>query len=89
MHLTPDQREPLEHGSFPILHYISNPSEVDRIRAQLPALYAEDHPSNTADLSSGAVRTTMELHLRDPIMAKLVRHPRLLSPGLQSLGESA
>lgn len=89
MHLTPDQRETLEDGGFPLLHYISNPSEVDWISAQLPTLFAEHHPSNIAEQSSGPVRTAMGLHLRDPIMAKLVRDSRLLSSGLQSLDESA
>ncbi len=31
----------------------------------------------------------MGLHLRDPVFAKLVRHPRLVEPALQILGEAA
>jgi ectoine hydroxylase len=89
MHLTQDQREALERDGFLILPEIFSPSEVDRISARLPALFAEDHPGNIVEQSSGAVRTAMGLHLRDPIMAKLVRHPRLLGPGLQTLDEPA
>ena len=61
--------------------------EVDRIRARLPALFGEDHPANIVEKLSGEVRTAMGLHQRDLLFHSLVRHPRLVEPALQVLGE--
>jgi len=57
------------------------------MRTRLPALLTEDHPGNVIEQSSGLVRTSMGLHLRDDVYAKVVHHPRLLQPALQVLNE--
>jgi ectoine hydroxylase len=89
MRLTLDQRESLERDGFLILPGIFSAAEVDLLRERLPALFAENHPGNIVERSSGEVRTSMGLHLRDPVMATLVRHPRLVGPALQILDEPA
>ena len=89
MRLTVDQRESLEREGFLVLPGIFTDAEVDLVRSRLPGLFAADHPGNIVERSSGEVRTTMGLHLRDPVMASLVRHPRLIGPALQILGEPA
>ena len=87
MQLTPDQCRALERDGFLILPSVFSAREVDLIRAHLPALCAQDHPGNIVEQSSGEVRTAMGLHLRDDLFARLVRHPRLVAPALQVLGE--
>lgn len=89
MQLTLDQRQSLERDGFLVLPGVFAEPEVELIRARLPALIAEDHPGNIVEQSSGEVRTTMGLHLRDKLMATLVRHPRLITPALQTLDEPA
>ena len=59
------------------------------MRARLPTLFADDHPANITERDSGQVRTCMGLHLRDDVFARVVRHPRLIAPALQVLGEDA
>jgi ectoine hydroxylase len=89
MQLNLAQLEALDRDGFLELPGIFTDPEVVRIRARLPALFAEAHPGNIVEQSSGEVRTTMGLHLRDPVMAALVRHPRLIGPALQILDEPA
>jgi ectoine hydroxylase len=89
MLLTADQREALERDGFLVLPGMFNETEVELMRARLPRLFAEEHPGNIVERSSGEVRTSMGLHLRDPVTASLVRHPRLISPALQVLAEPA
>ena len=89
MHLTPDQLNALDRDGVLVLPNMFSRDQADAIRSRLPALYAQDHPGNIVEQSSGEIRTTMGLHLRDEVFAKLVRHPRLVGPGLQVLDEPA
>ena len=53
--------------------------EVGLLKAELPALLAEETPANVIEKESGVVRTAMGLHLRSDVyasvFARLVRHP--------------
>ncbi len=86
MRLDEDQLDSFERDGFVILPGLFSRDEVSSLRARLPALYAEDDPANVRERQGGEVRTAMGLHLRDPLFAKLVRHPRLVEPALQILG---
>ena len=55
-------------------------AEVGLLKAELPALLAEETTANVIEKESGVVRTAMGLHLRNGVFAKLVRHPRLVGP---------
>jgi len=89
MRLTADQFTRLDRDGFLILPHRFSPQEVSLLRERLPRLFAEDHPGNIVERHSGAVRTSMGLHLRDELYARVVRHPRLVEPALQVLGEPA
>ena len=89
MQLTPDQLSSLDRDGYLVLEDRFTDAEVDLMRARLPALYAQDHPGNIIEQASGEVRTTMGLHLRDDVYARVVRHPRLVAPALQVFGEDA
>ena len=89
MHLTAQQLKDFERDGFLILPELFSAGEVAALRARLPAIFAAEHPANIVEKHGGEVRTAMGLHLRDPVFAKLVRHPRLIEPALQILGEAA
>lgn len=89
MQLAPYQCDALDRDGYLIFPEIFTNNEVDIIRARLPVIFSQDHPGNIIEQSSGEVRTTMGLHLRDEVFARLVRHPRLVGPALQVLDEPA
>ncbi len=89
MRLSGAQLERFERDGFLVLPELFSKDEVAALRARLAALFAADDPANIVEKNSGEVRTAMGLHLRDPVFAKLVRHPRLVEPALQILGEAA
>ncbi len=88
MQLTDAQVERFHKDGFLVLPRLFSPSEVAVLRAALEPVFAEDDPSNVREKLSGEVRTAMGLHLRSPVFAKLVRHPRLVEPAFQLLGNS-
>ena len=87
MKLSGQQLRNLDRDGFLVLPALFSAGEVAAIRARLPALLAQDHPGNVIERASGEVRTTMGLHLRDPLFARLVRHPRLIEPAGQILDQ--
>jgi ectoine hydroxylase len=89
MRLSGAQLECFERDGFLVLPALFSKDEVAALRARLAALFAADDPANIVEKHSGEVRTAMGLHLRDAVFAKLTRHPRLVEPALQILGEAA
>ena len=87
MRLSVRQLERFEEDGVLVLPGLFSPEEVNLLRAQLPALFAERCPENFREKDSDLVRTAMALHLRNEMFARLVRHPRLLEPALQILRE--
>ncbi len=87
MKLTEQQLGQLEQQGFLVLPELFSAAEVAVINSRLPALFTDNHPANIIEKSSGIVRTSMGIHLRDPIIGQLVRHPRLVDPASQILLE--
>jgi len=87
MRLTQTQIERFDTDGFLVLPELFSPDETAILHAALPALYAEATPANIREKRSGEVRTAMGLHLRHPTYGKLVRHPRLIGPASQLLGD--
>jgi ectoine hydroxylase len=87
MKLTAAQVGRFHEDGFLILPELFSTREVDVLRAQLPALFGERRTENFREKSTDVVRTAMALHLRNPVFARLVRHPRLVEPAMQILGD--
>ena len=88
MQLTRDQLERFDRDGFLVIEGLFSRAEAGRLRARLPALFAEDTPANIRERASGEVRTAMGLHERDSLFAGLVRDPRLVGPAEQLSGEA-
>jgi ectoine hydroxylase len=87
MKLSLEQLKQFREDGFLILPDLFSAAEVAALRAELPALLAEETPANFREKTSGVVRTAMGLHLRNPVYARLVRHPRLVEPAMQILDD--
>ncbi len=87
MQLSDAEIAQLESDGFIVLPGLFSDAEVAAIRARLPRLFSEHSEANIIERNSGVVRTAMGLHLRDALFADLVRHPRLIEPARQVLGE--
>ncbi|HEY5700699.1 MAG TPA: phytanoyl-CoA dioxygenase family protein, partial [Gammaproteobacteria bacterium] len=87
MKLSDAQLELFGTDGLLLLPNLFSTEEVALMRERLAGIYAQDTPANIREKDSDEVRTAMGLHLRDEIYAKLVRHPRLVEPAMQILGE--
>lgn len=86
MQLTNEQLRRFDEDGFLIIPGVFSNAEIDVLRAQVPALLAEDRPENPREAGTRSVRNLLSLHRRNEMYARLVRHPRLVEPALQILG---
>jgi ectoine hydroxylase len=87
MRLSKEQLRRLDEDGLVAIPDVFSRAEIDILRAPMPALFAEERPENTREAGGGAVRNLLSLHRRSEAFARLVRHPRLVEPALQILGE--
>jgi ectoine hydroxylase len=87
MQLSAAELERFAEDGFLVLPGLFSPREVEILRAAMAPVLAEENPANIREKQSGEVRTAMGLHLRSPVFARLVRHPRLLAPAFQLVGD--
>ena len=87
MRLHESEIERFREDGFLILPSRFSEEEVAALKADLPRLFAERRPENFREKESDAVRTAMGLHLRSEVFARAARHPRLVEPARQILGD--
>jgi ectoine hydroxylase len=80
MKLTPAQREQFEREGYLFFPGLFSGSEIDPLRAAVPALYARQEAYNVREKGSQAVRTNFAAHLYSEPFARLARHPRMVQP---------
>ena len=88
MRLSAGELDRFHEEGFLILPALFSPAEVAMLIRPLQRIFGEDVPQNFREMKSGQVRTAMGLHLRDEVYANIARHPRLVEPATQILGES-
>src|SRR5262245_42958500 len=88
MKLTARQLEQFDREGFLFFPSLFRPEEVKALLDEVPRLYAQQRPENVREKGSDAVRTNFAAHLYSKPFAKLARHPRMVQPAMQLLGEA-
>lgn len=86
MQLTPEQLKSYEERGFLCLPTLFSAAEVELMRGQLPALFAEDSERRVVEKGSQVVRSVYGSHATNEVFHRLARHPRLVGPAMQILG---
>jgi ectoine hydroxylase len=87
MKLTAKQIEQFEREGYLFFPALFRPEEVKVLLDEVPRLYAQQRPENVREKDSDAVRTNFAAHLYSAPFARLARHPRMVRPVMQILGE--
>ncbi len=88
MKLDTAQLERFEREGYLFFPELFTREEVAVLNAEVPQLYAQQRPENVREKGSDAVRTNFAAHLYSYPFAKLARHPRMVEPVMQILGEA-
>jgi ectoine hydroxylase len=88
MRLTPQQVERFDRDGYLFFPGLFSREETQVLLDAVPALYARREAYNVREKGSDAVRTNFAAHLYSEPFAKLARHPRMVEPVRQLLGEA-
>src|SRR6476659_3881629 len=87
MQLTPAQVDEYQREGYLFFPGLFTPAEIGILNAEVPKLYAEQRPENVREKGSTAVRTNFAAHTYNDAYRRLGRHPRLIEPAQQILGD--
>ncbi len=87
MHLTPEQKAAFDRDGYLFFPGQFSAAEVALLNAEVPALYARREAYNVREKGSEAVRTNFAAHMVSAPFARLARHPRMVQPVEELLGE--
>ncbi len=87
MRLTPAQLEQFDRDGYLFFPGLFTPEETARLNNAVPALYERREAYNVREKGKDAVRTNFAAHLTSEPFARLARHPRMIEPVEDLLGE--
>jgi ectoine hydroxylase len=87
MNLSPEQTERFERDGYLFFPGRFSADEVRTLTAAVPELYGRREVYNIREKGKDAVRTNFAAHLVSEPFARLARHPRMIEPVEQLLGE--
>lgn len=87
MRLSREQLEQFEREGYLFFPGLFSGAETKLLTDAVPALYARREAFNVREKGSDAVRTNFAAHLYSEPFAKLARHPRMVEPVQDLLGE--
>jgi ectoine hydroxylase len=88
MRLSTEQREAFDRDGWLFFPSLFAPDEMRVLTDAVPALYARREVFNVREKGSDAVRTNFAAHLVSEPFARLARHPRMVEPVADLLGEA-
>src|SRR5689334_11516650 len=85
MFITEDQIRMYQENGYLFLAGCFSQAEVEIMKAQLPALFAEDSPRKVIEEKGNTVRSVYGSHMVNDTFRCLSRHPHLVEPATQIL----
>jgi ectoine hydroxylase len=86
--LSPDLRERFDRDGYLFFPGLFSGAEMQPMLDAVPALYSRREPYNVREKDRDAVRTNFAAHLVSEPFARLARHPRMVEPVQDLLGEA-
>ena len=87
MKLTPEQLAQFDHDGYLFFPGLFTPEETQTLNDAVPELYSRREDYNVREKGKDAVRTNFAAHMYSEPFAKLGRHPRMIEPVQELLGE--
>ena len=87
MTLTPEQLAQFDRDGYLFFPGLFTPEETQTLNDAVPELYERREDYNVREKGKDAVRTNFAAHMYSEPFAKLARHPRMIEPVEELLGE--
>ncbi len=87
MKLSQEQLSQFEREGYLFFAGLFSRQEAAALAAEVPKVYAEQRPEIVREKDGVTPRTSFAAHTYNPVYARLARHPRLVEPVEQVLGD--
>src|SRR5215213_1052473 len=87
MKLSSEQMARFDRDGYLFFPSLFSGEEIKVLTDEVPSLYAQRRPENVREKTGDVVRTNFAAHLYSYPFAKLARHPRMVEPVQELLGE--
>ncbi len=88
MSLTKEQLKQYEDLGYVFLPEYLSQAEVEKMKTQLPSVFAKDSPKRVVEKEGRVVRSVYGSHTENEIFRRLTHHPKLVQPVMQILDSS-
>jgi len=88
MKLTPEQLAQFDRDGYLFFPGLFTAEETQTLNDAVPELYSRREVYNVREKGKDAVRTNFAAHLYSEPFARLARHPRMIEPVQELLGEA-
>jgi ectoine hydroxylase len=88
MNLSQEQLAQFDRDGYLFFPSLFTKDEIRVLNDEVPALYSQHRPENVREKTGDAVRTNFAAHMYSEPFAKLARHPRMVEPVQDLLGEA-
>ena len=86
MYLTETQIRSYTDQGFLLLPKCFSQAEVDMVKAELPAIFAEESPRRVLEKDGQSVRSVYGSHVTNEVVRRFSHHPHMVRPAMQILG---
>lgn len=86
MLITETQLRTWTDNGFLFLPACFSQAEIDIVKAELPAIFAEDSPRRVLEKEGNIVRSVYGAYMTNEVARRLAQHPRIVEPAVQMLG---
>jgi ectoine hydroxylase len=87
MKLVPAQIEQFDRDGYLFFPNLFTAPEIKVLTDEVPSLYAQRRPENVREKTGDVVRTNFAAHMYSAPYARLARHPRMVGPAMDNIGE--
>lgn len=86
MYITEAQLKHYAEEGYVLLPGAFSSEEIATLKAELPALFAEDSPKRVIEKNGQTVRSVYAPHTTSPVFARVARHPKIVYPATEIIG---
>jgi ectoine hydroxylase len=87
MKLTEEQLKHFDDEGYIVIPELLSTQEIVVLKGEVPGIFSQNRVENIREKSVDVVRTAFAVHTYNDVFSRFIRHPRILEPGMQMLGE--
>jgi ectoine hydroxylase len=87
MKLNDEQLKHFDDEGYIVIPELLSTKEVAVLKGEVSGIFSQKRKENVREKTGNVVRTAFAVHTYNNVYSRFIRHPRILKPGMQMLGD--